>query len=209
MHSPTLIPKVIDSYRVTFDDSLMKTINTYYFGSLEEVSEAMKHIDLERYSVTVGKVKHGDEYVSEWMEPKQGQHYKMVMVNRGVHCCSKSFFMCSKPNAPVAWFMVLLYTQPKGQMSSAAIEIRQVNTDGTLSNGEPIVYTTLPHIAQEDLTDETKDKILNWYIDNFVKLHCPEDLDIEELKKTREEQQSDHDSADQEPHKCRCGHCKH
>lgn len=209
MHSPTMIPKVIDSYRVTFDDSLMKTTNTYYFGSLEEVSEAMKHIDLERYSVTVGKVQQGDEYVSKWMEPKQGQHYKMARVNRGVHCCSKSFFMCRKPNVPVAWFMVLLYTKPKDQMNSAAIEIRQVNADGTLSNGEPIIYTTLPHIAQEDLTDEIKDKILNWYIDNFVKLHCPEDLDIEGLKETREEQQSDHDSTDQEPHKCRCDHCKH
>lgn len=186
MHNPVLIPKTINSYRVTFTDNLMQTNNTYYFGSLEEASETMKHIDLERYSVTIRKVLFGDEYISEWDEPKQGQYYKMTMIRRDAICCSKSFFLCKNPTLPPFWYMVLIYVQPTG----ISVEIRAIDSNGALAKGEPIISTTLP-ATKERLNDIAKNNILDWYIVRFVEIHSPNDPDIEWAMKSGEKQKAE------------------
>lgn len=214
MRNPSLLPVVINPFRVTFTDNLMQTSNTYYFHSLEEVNEAMAHIDLERNSVTIRKVLFGDEYISEWKEPKQGQYYKMAMIRRDAICCSKSFFLCKNPHLPSFWYMALLYVQPKGM----SVEIRAIDSSGTLVKGEPIISTTLP-ATKGRINDTAKNHILDWYISRFVEIHSPEDIDLAWVMKSDEDQNAELDEMNETLHEAakvfddqskfhHC-HCKH
>lgn len=188
MRNPTLLPVVINPFRVTFTDNLMQTSNTYYFHSLEEVNEVTAHIDLERNSVTIRKVLFGDEYISEWNDPKQGQYYKMAMVRRDAVCYSKSFFLCKNPHLPALWYMALIYVQPKG----ISVEIRAIDPSGTLVKGEPIISSTLPAMKKH-LNDVARNHLLDWYITRFVALHSPEEIDMEWIMKSNAEQQAELD----------------
>lgn len=236
MENPTLVPVTINPYRVSFTDNLLHSTNTFYFESLKEASETMNHIDLQRYSVTIRKVLAGDEYISYWEKPKQGQHYKMAMIVRNPVCCSKSFFLCKvapseepfkDQSSAIGWFIALVYSQPQSMKAPVVVEIRTIDSTGELSK-DALISTNLPHEMQKTIEDSScKSELLDWFIDRFVYLHSPEDVPIEWLEKGETEKQTDRDKWDSyqkqyeelgkrftessttKPPECECHHCKH